>query len=104
MIKHVFAIHDSKAKFCIIQFFADNAEIAKRDFTEVVNAEGSPINRFPGDYTLFEVGTFDQNKIKMIPHVPPINHGLAITFVNPIPHIPADTHTADFKTEHGGNK
>ncbi len=48
-----------------------------RLFQEGILAEGSPYGKHPGDYTLFEIGTFDQESGDVEKATPKIDHGTA---------------------------
>ncbi len=47
-------------------------------FETACNDTSTQFNLHAGDYTLFELGTFDQATAKFDLQSPPINHGLAI--------------------------
>lgn len=80
MVIKVFAIHDSKSECFRFPFFMQNAGVAIRMFTESVNDGKSEISRHPGDFTLFEIGTFDDDKGIVAPHKSVINLGVALSF------------------------
>lgn len=59
-MKHkVFAIYDDKAKAYLPPFFMHTVGMAVRVFADCVNTADHAFNRHPGDYTLFEIGEFD---------------------------------------------
>lgn len=57
----IFSIYDQKAKAYLQPFFSLNEDTATRELTKAVNGDGD-FNKFSEDYTLFSLGTFDQNK------------------------------------------
>lgn len=57
----VYAIFDSKACAYLVPFFCPNRAVAMRSFTRAVMDEESDFHRFAGDYTLFELGEWDQD-------------------------------------------
>lgn len=61
MIHQIFTIHDAKAAAYLPPFILPNAEMAKRIFTDCVNSEDHQFAKHPEDYTLFRLGTFDDN-------------------------------------------
>lgn len=62
MISKIFAIYDSKAKAYFPPFFLHAAAVAKRTFADCVNGQDHTFSKNPADYTLFEIGEFnDQN-------------------------------------------
>lgn len=50
-------------------------------FTQACNDTASQFAINAGDYTLFEMGTFDQDKGQFQILDAPINHGLALTYI-----------------------
>lgn len=58
----VFAIYDSKACAYLLPFFSPNRAVAMRSFTRAVSDEQSDFHRFAGDYTLFELGEYDEDQ------------------------------------------
>jgi hypothetical protein len=59
MLLNVFSIYDSKSEMFSQPFFSPTPGAAMRAFSSEVNKEGSDFNRFPDDYTLHHLGTFD---------------------------------------------
>ena len=60
MIYTVCTIYDMKAGANLQPFFTPNLEVAKRDFATLVNDASTKFYAFPSDYTLFEIGEFDE--------------------------------------------
>lgn len=58
----LFAIFDSAAVRFIEPFPASTVQVAIRGFQEACSKEGHQFEKFPEDYTLFHVGTFDPEK------------------------------------------
>lgn len=77
---NIFSVFDSKAGAFVQPFFSQSVGTAVRDFESACNEEGSNFARYGGDYTLFHLGTFDQNIGKFEILETPANLGLAITF------------------------
>lgn len=77
----LFTVFDSAAKLFLPPFEARTAEEAIRRFRTTVNSPESQINKYPEDYTLFEVGEFDQESGLLIPLATPHSLGVAITFL-----------------------
>lgn len=67
MIMKYFSIYDTKTGAYMRPFLAFTSGQAERDFTSEVNREGSDIGRNPEDYTLFEIGAFDDISGKIEP-------------------------------------
>ncbi|AXL15501.1 nonstructural protein [Microviridae sp.] len=56
----VFAVFDSAANAYLTPFFFDTVPLALRAFTSAVNDEGHQFHRHADDYTLFEIGMWDE--------------------------------------------
>jgi len=61
MIKQIFSIYDQKAEAFYQPFFFDTIGQAKRIIHDFVKTEDHAFNKHPADYTLFSLGTFDDN-------------------------------------------
>jgi len=81
MILKIFSIYDSKAEAFIQPFFSQATGAAIRSFESAANEESSDFHKYGADYTLFELGSFNQSTGEMIALDAHINLGLAITFV-----------------------
>ncbi len=78
----VFSIFDSKADAFLQPFFSPTAATALRGFEKACQDETTDFHRFAGDYTLFEIGEWDQSEGTWVAHVNgKINLGLALQFV-----------------------
>ena len=76
----VFSIYDSKAEAYLQPIYALATGAALRSFEAAANDEGHDFHRFAGDYTLFEIGTFDQHSGLLEILKAPINLGTALQF------------------------
>lgn len=61
MIQNVFAVYDSKASAYLTPFFLPTTPMAVRVFSECANSTDHQFGRHPEDYTLWHLGTFDDN-------------------------------------------
>ena len=77
MLLKIFAVYDSKLAAHFHPFYAPHAAIAKRAFTATVNDRESQIHAHPADFTLMELGTWNDETGEFSNHEKPINHGLA---------------------------
>lgn len=59
MIVKMFSIYDSKAVSFLPPWNESTAGTALRKFKDAVVREGTDFNKWPEDYTLFEIGEFD---------------------------------------------
>ncbi len=57
----IFSVYDDKADAYTQPFFATTAGVAIRQFQQAANEEGHQFNRHAADYTLFELGEFDEH-------------------------------------------
>lgn len=71
MIKLMYSIFDKATKIYLAPYPADTEQEAIRQFSMSVNHEGGFINRFPGDYSLQLVGSFDISKGQLFEQTPP---------------------------------
>lgn len=74
-----FAVYDSKAEAYLRPFFAETKGLALRSFVDAVNDPQSGMNKHADDYTLFEVGSFEQETGIFSP-MTPVSMGNAVTF------------------------
>ena len=82
MIKIVTAIYDSKCEaYSAPSLFKTRGE-AMRAWIEAVKDEKSPMFKHPEDYTMFEIGTYDEEKGVFNNSKAPYSYGTAHTLVN----------------------
>lgn len=81
MMMIYFALYDSKA-LCFLQPFpANSVGAAVRGFDDLVNGEKGPVSMHPGDYQLYEIGTFNDQDGLLKPLTPAKLHGNGLDFV-----------------------
>lgn len=61
MLKKYYTVFDSAAKAYLEPFLARGRGEAIRSFSDAINTEGHPFNRHPDDYTLYEIGSFNED-------------------------------------------
>lgn len=76
----IFAVRDSKAETFGNPFFFKTHGEALRAWDEACNDAQSPFSKHPNDYTLFELGEFDQATGEVSSLVQPRSHGSAFEF------------------------
>lgn len=76
----IFSIYDQKAHAYLPPFTLPNSDMALRTFADCVNADGHAFNRHPSDYTLCELGVYDDSDAKIIPLDIYISLGVGIEF------------------------
>lgn len=89
MINRVFAVYDSKALAYLQPFFSESVGSAVRAFGDAANESGSPLSKHPGDYQLYEIGTFDNLTGMLTAIVPMKLLGCALDFVTVKPSLAA---------------
>lgn len=77
----VFSIFDSKADAFLQPFFSPTSATAIRSFERSVQDEATDFHRYAGDYTLFEIGIWDQSEGTWISHEAKINLGVGSQFL-----------------------
>ena len=59
-MKHkIFSIYDEKAQAYLPPFFLPTVGMAKRAFADCCNSDSHQFGKHPADFTLFELGEFD---------------------------------------------
>lgn len=81
-----FVIYDSKSESYQVPFFHKSIGTVERDITDVVNNDSkSPYYKWPEDYTLFEIGSWDESTGVMTLHDSKVNLGVLIEFKTVVP-------------------
>jgi len=68
VILKVFAVHDSKVGAYMQPFFQRSVGEAVRSWETVCNDGKSAMSTFPADFTLFEIGEYDDQSGALTPH------------------------------------
>lgn len=61
MKKQVYSVYDLKSEFYGPPVLFHNDEDARRGFASVYSRSDSPMVKYPQDYRVFRLGTFDDN-------------------------------------------
>lgn len=62
MLKHIYGIKDLRASLFLDQLITEhNAQTAIRTVKDIVNAPNSVLGKYPEDYQLFEVATYENS-------------------------------------------
>ncbi|AXL15135.1 nonstructural protein [Microviridae sp.] len=64
----MFSIYDQKVQVFNTPFFMVNQQIAKRAFSDLMQEEGTTINKHPKDFALYELGEYDDSTGKLDNH------------------------------------
>ena len=83
MKQQVFSIYDAKAQAYFPPFYLHNSQMAIRQFGDMVNDPESRVSKHPEDYTLFNLGEWDdQTSNYKIAKNSPESLGNGVQFVN----------------------
>lgn len=85
MILKVFSLFDSKSKSYGNPFFMNSAGAAVRAFSDLINGVDSLPAKHPGDFVLYEIGSFDDGSAVLTSIVPHIHLGVGLAFVEKKP-------------------
>nr|UXQ88125.1 MAG: nonstructural protein [Microvirus sp.] len=61
MIHKIYSVYDSKAETYTPPFFQHREAMALRTFADCCNDDGHTFGKHPEDYTLFDLGTYDDD-------------------------------------------
>ncbi len=81
MILKIFTVYDSKSEAYLPPFYNSSRGAALRAYSDTVNDRSTPIGAHPADYTLFEMGEFQDETGFIELYSTMINLGVAIEFV-----------------------
>ena len=80
MIHKIFTIYDCKAEAYLQPFYCAARGQAIRMFTDTVNDPNTQFYRHPSDFTLFEIGEFDDSTASIVMYQSKLSLGLALEF------------------------
>lgn len=80
-MKKVYSVFDSKAEAYTLPFFADTAGVATRMFMDATGDANSNFCKYPEDYTLFEIGEFEERTGELIAYEVLKSLGTALEYV-----------------------
>lgn len=81
MILQMLCVYDSKAGAHSTPFFTATLGLARRAFSDAANMPDHPVGKNPADYTLFLLGTWDDQTAVLTALPEHKNLGLASNFV-----------------------
>jgi len=80
-MKHkIYSVYDQKAEAYLPPFFLPAKGVAIRTFSEACNDPEHQFGKYPADYTLMELGTFDDSTALIDPYSPAITIGTGVEF------------------------
>jgi len=77
----VFSIYDCKAEAYLKPFFCQNRAVALRSFSDALAEPQSGFAQHPEDFTLFEIGEWDESEGKLKSHEAKVSLGCALEYV-----------------------
>jgi hypothetical protein len=77
----VFSVYDTKTEAYMTPLFFQSKGQAVRSFTEVANDKDHAIGKYPEDFTLFEIGIWEDADCKFDLYLTPMSVGKAIEFL-----------------------
>jgi len=81
MIQKVFVVYDSKVDAYMSPFFMAARGQAIRSFVEIASDKTHNIGKYPADFTLFELGEYDDSSAKFTLHATPVSLGVALELI-----------------------
>lgn len=81
MLQRLCVLHDSAVGAYLQPFFVSSRGAAERGMFDLLADKESNVAKHPGDFTLFELGTWDQEKGLIVLHEAKICYGSALDFV-----------------------
>lgn len=84
-MKKLFTVYDSKTESYGVPFCMITKGEALRGFADVANDPQTQICKYPADFTLFELGEFNEQNADFHIHEAKINLGTANEFKKEIP-------------------
>lgn len=82
MILKVFSIYDSKAEAYLPPFCFAATGMAIRAFADMANDPNHQVGRHPEDYTLFELGVFDDEHGQYTQDAAKVALGTGLEYIN----------------------
>lgn len=76
----VFSVYDSKAEAYLPPWVAQTTAVALRRFEATAQDSNSDFSRFAGDYTIFEIGEWDEDGGSIVMYEAKHNLGTALQF------------------------
>lgn len=85
MILKIFTVYDQKAKAYLTPFFLPQDGMATRTFAECCNNPEHNFGKWPSDFTLFEIGEYNETTAELTPHGTPKSFGTGVEFLETNP-------------------
>lgn len=82
MIQKIFCVHDRAAGAYLNPFFMASRGLALRAFSELVEDEKHAFGKHPGDYVLYEIGTWNDQEADIVLEDEPEHLGSGVEFLS----------------------
>lgn len=82
---HIYSVYDSKTEVYGQPNFMLNKGTALRAWQDAANDPQSTISKHPADFTMFEIGYWDDDTGTIVMHPAKISLGTALEFIKPNP-------------------
>jgi len=99
----IFAIYDQKAFAYLPPFTLPRSEMAIRTFADCINSENHAFAKHPGDYTLVELGIYDDSDGAITLHQTRLTLGTGIEFKQEIQNDKSNSVSNDPPIQPGTN-
>ena len=76
----IFTVYDAKVEAYLQPFYMQSKGAAIRAITECLNDPKHQFAKYPADYTLFEIGSWDDSNCKFDLHKAPVSLGVLLEF------------------------
>lgn len=95
MLIKIFTVFDQKAEAYKEPFYQPQTGQGVRIFADCINKQDHPFNLHPEDYTLFEIGLYDEESGEIAPHSPLKSLGNGVEFIKSLslPDYVDETHS-----------
>jgi len=98
MVHKIFTIFDSKAKAYLTPFFLHEVGMATRVFADCINDRTHMFGKHPEDYTLFQIGSWWDDKAKFETTIPiALATGIELVIESPQEQLFTDPPVGDLK-------
>lgn len=87
MIKKIYAAYDSKAQTYLNPITMHSKGEAIRAWIELSNDDRTQFCKYPADFTLFEIGEYDDEKALLLAHKTPVSIGTALEYKTQKAHL-----------------
>lgn len=79
---NIYSVYDHKAAAFLAPFTSKTTALAIRDFKTVANDPQHQFGKYPEDYGLFKLGTFDEDTAVIKTSDQPESLGLALEYID----------------------